>query len=293
MNESAPHLRILDLTGPDAAGLDLASELFHRINRIIPENQRLLTVPPSCPVRDAIELMRKQWFSQLPVVDGDQVLGVFSYRSFALKAARAKLDDFNREKCAPGDLRVDDFMEAFDFARVTEEMSQVFNTMERDNGVLIGTPENLIGMLTPMDFLRYLYQLANPFVMLSEIELALRALIRRAMTDEEIEAAAKIGIPSGSGVDCKIPLTLEHMTFDNYRALISRGENWSRFEPVFGGTRNRTSGKLQEIGLIRNDVFHFKRQITMEDHETLADHRNWLLAKVKQARATKPKEKSS
>ena len=39
-----------------ARELDLASELFHRINRIIPADQEVLTVPPSCSVRDAIAL---------------------------------------------------------------------------------------------------------------------------------------------------------------------------------------------------------------------------------------------
>jgi hypothetical protein len=50
-------------------------------------------------------------------------------------------------------------------------MSRVFDAMDRDNGVLIGTPERLIGVFTPMDCLRYLYSLASPFVMVSEIEL--------------------------------------------------------------------------------------------------------------------------
>ena len=41
-----------------------------------------------------------------------------------------------------------------------------------------------------MDFLRYLYQVASPFVMVSEIELALRALIRSALSPEQIATAA-------------------------------------------------------------------------------------------------------
>jgi len=82
-----------------------------------------------------------------------------------------------------------------------------------------------------------------------------------------------------------VPTVLEDMTFDNYQALISHGENWTDVEPVFGGTRTRTSGKLKEVGGIRNDLFHFKREITVEDHQTLAVYRNWLLNKIKQAEA--------
>lgn len=190
MAASMLNLRLLDRSTL-AEKLDLASELFHRINRIIPENQELLIVPPTCRVRDAVDLMRKHAYSQVPVVQNGEVLGVFSYRSFAKEAATTTLDVLNSQGCALGDLTVDEFVEKFEFANVTEEMSRVFDSMDRDNGVLIGSPDRLIGILTPMDFLRYLYKVASPFVMVSEIELALRALIRLSLSDAELALAAK------------------------------------------------------------------------------------------------------
>src|SRR6266545_3207160 len=120
MASANPNLRLLDQSSV-ARELDLASELFHRINRIIPPDQTVLTVPPSCFVREAIAIMRKHGYSQLPVVENGEVLGVFSYRSFALEAAGSTLDDWTRQKCAPGDLKVEEFLEQFEFARVTEE----------------------------------------------------------------------------------------------------------------------------------------------------------------------------
>ena len=282
MATTSPPLRLLEQTSVTQE-LDLASELFHRLNRIIPQNQTVLTIPPDCPVRDAIALMRRHGYSQIPVVEQGEVLGVFSFRSFAKEAASATLDDWTKQKCAPGDLRVDEFLEQFEFARVTEEMSRVFDAMERDDGVLIGTPERLIGVLTPTDFLRYLYQVASPFVMVSEIELALRALIRVALSEEKIVAAAKLCLSSAYGGEDKVPTELEDMTFDNYKTLVSSSKFWPEFEGVFGGTPTRNSARLKEIGAIRNDLFHFKREITVGDHQTLADHRNWLLSKIKQA----------
>jgi predicted transcriptional regulator len=284
-----PNLRILDRSSA-VRELDLASELFHRINRIIPQDQSLLILPPDCLVRDAVALMRKHGYSQIPVADNGEVLGVFSFRSFALGAAAATLDEWTRQKIAPGDLRVDEFLEQFEFARVTEELSHVFDAMDRDNGVLIGTPERLVGVLTPMDFLRYLYYVASPFVMVSEIELALRALIRIALTPEQIVGAAKRSLTSIYGREDKVPTSLEGMTFDNYQSLVCFGDNWPELEPVFGGTRIRASAKLKEVGAIRNDLFHFKREIAVPDHETLAIHRNWLLSKIKQAEARRKME---
>jgi CBS domain-containing protein len=289
MSASIP-LRIL--TNPSVAQeLDLASELFHRINRIIPQDQKILTLPPNCRVRDAVDLLRKHGYSQAPVIENGEVLGIFSFRSFAHGAANVTLDDWMRQKASPGDLPVDEFLEPFEFARITEEMNRVFDAMDRDGGILVGTPDRLVGILTPMDFLRYLYQVASPFVMVSEIELALRALIGLALTSpEQIATAAKRCLSSAYGGDEKVPTSLEEMTFDHYQSLISYGQNWADFEPVFGGTRTRVSGKLKEIGGIRNDLFHFKREITMEDHQALSGHRNWLLSKIKQAKAHRATE---
>jgi predicted transcriptional regulator len=286
---SLPNLLLLDQP-PTEKELDLVSELFHRINRVIPPDQAILTVAPDCRARDALALMHKHGYSQLPVVHNGEVIGVFSYRSFAQKAARESLDDWAQQKCAPGDLPVDDCIEKFEFARVTEEMSRVFDAMDRDNGILIGAPERLIGILTPMDFLRNLYRVASPFVMISEIELALRALIRLALGSEQIVSLAKRILTHSSGNPENVPTSLESMTFENYRSVISHGETWPAFEPIFGGTRPRTSGKLKEIGEIRNALFHFKREITVQDHETLAGHRDWLLNKTKQAEALRKTE---
>jgi predicted transcriptional regulator len=103
MAPSVSNLRILD--DSKSVKLDLATELFHRINRIIPANQVVLTVPPSCRVREAVALMREHGYSQIPVVENNEVLGVFSYRSFAQDAASATLEDWQKQKTAPGDLR--------------------------------------------------------------------------------------------------------------------------------------------------------------------------------------------
>jgi len=282
MATPTPNLRVLDRSTA-AKEMDLSTELFHRINRIIPENQKVLTIAPDCKVRDAIAKMREHGYSQVPVLSDGEVLGVFSFRSFAQEAAAATLDSWTKQRCAPGDLRVDEFLERFEFARVTEEMSRVFDAMERDNGVLVGTPERLVGILTPMDFLRYLHRVASPFVMVSEIELALRAMMRIALSQEQLVAVAKRCLSSAYGGEDKVPSALEDMTFDNYQSLICHSESWPKFEPVFGGTCPRARAKLKEVGAIRNCLFHFKREITMPDHETLATHRNWLLSKIKQA----------
>jgi hypothetical protein len=40
------------------------------------------------------------------------------------------------------------------------------------------------------------------------------------------------------------------------------------------------------VGVIRNDVFHFRREITAHDRNTLLAHRAWLLSKVQLVQTT-------
>lgn len=266
-----------------ARELELVSELFHQVNRVLPSDQQLVKLEPDMPARDAIGMLRKRQYSQAPVVEAGVVLGVFSFRSFAIRAAAFDTAGLARQKLAPGDLSVAECMEQFDFARVSDEMQHVFDAMERDNGVLVGTPERLQGILTPMDFLRYLYRVASPYVMISEIELTIRALIRFVLSPEALGEFAVRSLVNLYGSAEKVPRTLEAMTFDNYRQLISHGDNWPTFSAVLGANRNRVSAKLQAIGEIRNDIFHFRREISVEDHEALHEHREWLLVLTKRA----------
>ena len=73
------------LKPPTNIANELASvtELFHRVNSVIPDEQKLVTVKPEMAAADALELLEKHGFSQVPVVVGQEVLGLFSYRDFS------------------------------------------------------------------------------------------------------------------------------------------------------------------------------------------------------------------
>src|ERR1700739_3989347 len=102
-------------------GLDLASKIFHQINRALPLDQIPLKLPPNCPARKAIEKMKIHGCSEALVVKGDEVLGVFSLLTFARGAYSASFEDCKRRNSAPGDLPVDQFIEKPKFARVTDD----------------------------------------------------------------------------------------------------------------------------------------------------------------------------
>jgi len=258
------------------------TELFHRLNSVIPFDQEIVSVLPETPVQEALDLLGKYGFSQLPVMVGRQILGLFSYRSFSQAIIRLSADARN-QRFSPHEMFVEDCIERPVYARVTDEFRSWFDAIDRQDALLVGDPNRLQGIVTAMDILRYLYDIASPFVLLAEIELSLRALIRLAVKQDELITCAKTCLKHYA--EGNLPTDLEHMTFNDYVQIIGDGRNWNHFQPIFKGDRVRTRAKLEQVRDLRNDVFHFRREITIEDYETLSTLRDWMLMKATAAEA--------
>ena len=58
-------------------------DLFHMVKKAIPDIQELVTLTVDTEIAEALRIMKETNISQIPVVAGDEVIGVFSYRSLA------------------------------------------------------------------------------------------------------------------------------------------------------------------------------------------------------------------
>jgi hypothetical protein len=137
---------------------------------------------------------------------------------------------------------------------------------------------------TPIDVVIYLQGVANAFVLLEEIELSLRAMIRKAVDESALKACIDNSLKGVYPPD-KLPGRLEDMTVHDLVQVVRARRNWEKFTPVFGGSRERINARLSPLPNLRNDVFHFRREITVEDHQVLADLRDWLLMKIRTVEA--------
>ncbi len=255
------------------------TELFHRVNKLLPENQDLVVVSPDCPAAEALALMSAHNYSQVPVVSGQVVLGAFSYRSFA----RGVLET-QGEKTHPLELPVDEFTEELTIVHITAELDSIFDALDSKGAVLVGEPDHLVGILTGVDALRYLHDLAEQFVQLQEIEQAIRAVISRAVTPEQLKDCIQRSLGSlYTNREEQMPKLLVEMSFAEYVSVIGDGRNWPQFQPILGSERSRVRARLERIADLRNDVFHFKRELSSDDRSQLVASRNWLLRKLQLA----------
>ena len=130
--------------------------------------------------------------------------------SFA-HAVLALAGESGNRPTSPGDLTVDECIEKAEFARVTDEFSQWFDALDLQDAIVVGEPNRLLGIVTAMDVLRYLYGVASPFVMVAEIELAIGELIRHATDEAGLAECAQTALASTYDPDPP-PTELEAMT---------------------------------------------------------------------------------
>lgn len=257
---------------------------FHRLNSLIPSDQDVVSVRPSTTVAEAVHLMLENNYSQIPVVEGSHVLGVFSFRSLTRTSVGMESVPQNLRE-----LPVDEFLEQFRFFHIHHDIrEELLDSLNQDDGVLVGQPDRLQGIVTAMDVLSYLYRIASPFVLLQEIELSLRKLIDFCVDEDEFETCVERSLCHRYEEE-DLPSELTDLTFDEYVQIIGDGRNWPQFEVAFGSSsdlhRKRTRAKLVEVRSIRNDMLHFRRAFTRQDYETLSVYRDWLLMKSRMLEA--------
>jgi CBS domain-containing protein len=252
---------------------------FHDVGSVFPGEVRIVSVTPQTPAGDALKLMLEKRFTQLPVMENGEVLGVFSLWSLAQNLVLSpgiKVENLLKS------MEVGELMEQLPKVTVKESVHSILGLLERHDAVLVDSPHGLQAVATSSDVLRYFYKVARPYILLQEIELALRNLIELCAPDEKLkECVDRALAKSYEARYWSVPTNLKEMSFEDYRAIIICSANWPVFEALLGHNRDLVSAKLERLREIRNEVFHFRSDISLLDHQHLATSRDWLLGKLK------------
>jgi CBS domain-containing protein len=253
-------------------------QFYQSIQDIIPGEQEVETVSPDTPVSDALDVMRENNFSQLAVVDGDRVQGVFSYRSFAERILDLLSMNPNADQ-----LTVGVFVEEPPFRSGDREPAEIFDDLDRHDAVLVGSRDNMTGIVTAMDVLRHLHVTAEPFVIVAEIEHLIRDLIDACVDAQQLEECAIRALHENPYDDEEdVPRELTDMNMGDYVGIVRHGVNWRRyFGAAFSSVasdlqRKLTQTRIDDARELRNVVFHLKRPLTDEDISALRETRSWL-----------------
>jgi len=252
---------------------------FHDVGTIFPGEVTVVSVTPQTPAGEALKLMLEKRYSQLPVVENGEVMGVFSLWSLA---QHLSLSPGIKVQNVLQDLEVGELMEQLPKVTVKESIHSILSLLERHDALLVDSPHGLQAVATASDVLRYFYRVARPFILLQEIELALRNLIELCAPGDKLkETTDRALVKTYEARKWAVPTSLKAMSFEDYRAIITCSANWPVFEGLLGHNRDLVSAKLERLREIRNEVFHFRSDISLLDHQHLATSRDWLLGKLK------------
>jgi CBS domain-containing protein len=255
-------------------------ETFHRAGSLIPKGQKLVTISKDTTVAEALKLMEDNHFSQLPVVSGKAMLGVFSYRSFSQEAAERQKSSRNE---VLADLPVEEFLEYFLYIPPNEDWATIQRHLDEKDTFFVGHPDDVVGLVTTMDVYHYFRNIADPFILMAEIEVTLRLLIAERIPVEDRDTVFTRCL-AGAYQSARVPREPDDLTLDNSIIIITSRDNWPYFQEVLGkseGARKKAVEKLKPIPKWRNDTFHFRRTLQPYEKKKLEDCRNWLRRAVR------------
>jgi CBS domain-containing protein len=212
-----------------------------RIGSLPAANKKLIAVNQDDSLTKAITLMLQHDFSQLPVMQGErEVKGVVTWKSIgSKKTLGAKCE--NVGDCREDARIVDSNRTLFDAIPTIVEYGYVLVRDQRDR--------RIIGIVTASDLSLQFQALAEPFLLLREIELHVRQLLGNKLTQSDFDLFDKAQ-PSTHK-----PQNVADLTFGQYVRLFQHPQVWSKLDlRIDSGV---LIALLEDVRLIRNDVMHF------------------------------------
>ena len=212
-----------------------------RIGSLPAANKAVVTVGQDDDLKKAVTKMMQNDYSQLPIMHGErEVKGMISWKSIGARYA------MGAKCCKVQDCRED--------AQVVDGNGTLFDAIPiivKHGYVLVRNPSDrrITGIVTASDLSLQFQQLAEPFLLLREIELHIRQLLHDKVVDEDFEWLAE-GDPGSPK-----PTSISDLSFGGYIRLLQRPKVWERL--ALNVDQGCLTGQLEDVRQIRNDVMHF------------------------------------
>jgi CBS domain-containing protein len=211
----------------------------YRLARLESANRTPLSIKPDASLRQAVTLMMTNDFSQLPVMaTAREVKGMVSWKSIGNKLALGL-------PC----VAVRDCTEPARIAKADDSLFSVLATIQEHDYVLVQAHDRTIcGIVTASDVNDQFRLLAEPFLMVGEIEHGIRRLLHGKFTSKELEETKLPG-------DARPIEGVADLAFGEFIRLLEQETRWNRVKLAID--RVEFLSRLNKVREIRNDVMHF------------------------------------
>jgi len=224
----------------DSALTTVKVDPSYRVARLKSAHTTPLSVSPDATIGEAIILMMKFEYSQLPAMIGERtVRGVISWKSLGKRLAMGK-------QCT----LVRDAMEVVHVIDLDTSLFDAIPLIAKHDCVLVRDDNNKVcGIMTPFDVGHTFVELGEPFLLLGEIENHVREMIDGRFSKAELEEAR-------DPLDAGRPINdVSDLNFGGYVHLLQKPEAWDKLQIKLD--RATFINYLERVRLIRNNTMHF------------------------------------
>lgn len=219
-------------------------------------NRSPISVTRDADIKRAVTLMMMHDFSQLPVMQNERTVdGLISLRSIVSAQAIVGPCTVVRQ-CMVKQIQV--------LSHDTPLFDAVKQIMQSEVVLVKGPDGKIAGLVTIADVGQQFVAMAEPFLILEQIENHIRAILDGKFSKEQLKKCIH------EGADDRDIEGIADLTFGEYVRLLESPDNWQ----LLNLTMDRASftKRLDEVRRIRNDVMHFHPDgISQEDLDTLRE----------------------
>lgn len=224
----------------DAVAIRPFDDPTYRIGQLPSANGGVISVKPNDNTLRAVTLMLEYDYSQLPVMQSEfEVKGVLSWTTLGKRLALGQSCETSQ-----------DCMEPVIYVRSDESLLSTVQRITDNEYVLVRNAENRVtGIVTTSDLSVQFSALAEPFLVIGEIENYVRRLLEAKFTLDEM---AEVRDPD----DPRPIESSADLTIGEYVRLLENEERWAKLGLPL--ERVAMMDGLRKARELRNDVMHFK-----------------------------------
>jgi hypothetical protein len=213
----------------------------YKIGKLEAASKGVISVNPNDPVTRAVTLMMANGYSQLPIMSSERdVKGVITWASLAQKLVLSQTCT-SVMSCAEQHREIGS--DASLFAAIPEIVQSQY-VLVRD-----AKDKRITGIITGSDLSLQFQQLAEPFLLLGEIEHQIRGLIENRFTAVEL---AEVKDPSDTE---RVVKSVSDLSLGECVRLLENNQRWEKLG--LNIDRIEFIKQAHAIRAIRNDVMHF------------------------------------
>jgi CBS-domain-containing membrane protein len=216
-----------------------------KIKHLESSQSEIISITPDKTIKEAITLMLTSDFSQIPVINGNKISGIISWKSIGIFKNLGN-DILKVRDCIDNNFKV---------YQLENDLQDAISDILKHEFILVKNKKNEIcGIVTLFDISKQYHLLSEPFIELESLENNIRTFLKTYLPLEYKFKNEVTIIEKG-----KENIIDEQLTFGDYNLIFQSDNNWKKFEEEnINLNKSIIVKKLEEIRLFRNNLMHFK-----------------------------------